>query len=63
MNNGYTSKSGNSTKEKARRSFNYQCNRASDCRHSRYQVSCSSCPDEKTCDIQAKIEAARRKMY
>ena len=50
------------TKEKARRSFNYACNQASKCRHELYQVSCFSCPKEKTCDIQARIERARVKM-
>jgi len=50
------------TQEKARRSFNYQCNRASDCRHAKYMVSCFACPEEKTCPIQKAIEAARAKM-
>ena len=35
----------------------------SNCRHEKYQESCCSCPQEKTCPIQSKIEAARLKMY
>lgn len=42
--------------DKARRSFNYQCKRASKCRHESYQVSCNVCPTYKHCDIQAKID-------
>ena len=48
--------------EKAAASFRYQCNRASDCRHEKYQVSCFGCPQFKTCDIQQRIEQARAKM-
>jgi len=51
------------TQEKARRSFDYACKQASKCRHERYQVSCYSCPELKTCDIQERIERARAKMY
>ncbi len=51
------------TKEKARRSFDYQCRMASKCRHERYMATCFICPDEKTCDIQKKLEAAKSKMY
>lgn len=50
------------TKEKARRSFDYQCKRASDCRHRRYEVSCFVCPLKGGCEIQKKIEKARTKM-
>ncbi len=50
------------TTEKARRSFDYQCKKASKCRHEKYQVSCFSCPNEKTCPIQQAIEKARKKM-
>ena len=50
------------TNEKARRSFDYQCKQASKCRHEKYQISCYSCPSEKTCEIQAAIERARLKM-
>ena len=50
-------------KEKARRSFDYQCKQASKCRHETYRESCLSCPKEKTCPIQAAIEKAREKMY
>jgi len=50
------------TQEKARKSFDYACKQASKCRHERYQVSCFSCPLEKTCDIQQRIETARKKM-
>lgn len=50
------------TQEKARRSFEYACKQASKCRHERYCVSCFSCPLEKSCDIQKRIETARNKM-
>jgi len=50
------------TQEKARKSFLYQCNRASDCRHEKYMVSCFACPNKQTCPIQLKIEQARIKM-
>ena len=50
------------TQDKATKSFNYQCKLASKCRHERYQVSCYSCPLEKTCQIQKAIEIARQKM-
>ncbi len=45
--------------EKARNSFNYACKQASKCRRDRYQISCYSCKDEKTCEIQNRIEKAR----
>jgi len=51
------------TEDKARRSFNYACKQASKCRHELYHVSCNSCPERKTCDIQERIERARSKMY
>ena len=51
------------TEEKAKRSFNYACKQASKCRHERYQVSCLSCDDHNTCEIQERIESARGKMY
>lgn len=51
------------TQEKARRSFDYACRQASNCRHDRCQVSCESCPIKKECDIQDRIERARAKMY
>ena len=51
------------TIEKARKSFDYQCRKASRCRHAKYYVSCYICPDEKNCRIQAAIERARAKMY
>ena len=50
------------TEEKARKSFNYACKQANKCRHEKYQISCCSCPSEKTCDIQERIERARAKM-
>ena len=50
------------TTEKARRSFNYQCKQASNCRHEKYQVSCCSCIQYENCDIQQAIEKARAKM-
>jgi len=50
------------TQEKAARSFDYQCRLASKCRHEKYQISCYSCPEEKTCYIQKSIEVSRAKM-
>jgi hypothetical protein len=50
------------TQEKARRSFDYQCRLASNCRHDKYQVSCFACPEYEKCYIQKAIEAARAKM-
>jgi len=50
------------TTERARVSFNYACKQASKCRHEKYQVSCASCPERKTCEIQKRIEKARSKM-
>jgi len=52
----------NKTQEKARKSFNYQCKQASNCRHEKYQVSCYGCKEYKTCSIQKAIETAREKM-
>jgi hypothetical protein len=51
------------TQIKARKSFDYQCNKASKCRHERFKESCFICPFEKTCEIQKAIETARSKMY
>lgn len=48
---------------KARASFNYQCNKASKCRHERYHISCYSCIQYEKCEIQKAIEKARAKMY
>lgn len=48
---------------KARVSFNYQCNKASKCRHEKYQMSCFSCHEYENCEIQKAIEKARAKMY
>ncbi len=50
------------TQIKARKSFNYQCRMASNCRHENYHVSCNGCSMLKGCDIQKKIETARLKM-
>jgi hypothetical protein len=50
------------TQEKARRSFEYAVKQASKCRHERIQASCYSCPLEKDCDIQTRLEKARAKM-
>ena len=50
------------TELKASKSFDYACKQASKCRHEKYQISCFSCPLEKTCDIQKRIEMARKKM-
>jgi hypothetical protein len=51
------------TNEKARASFNYQCNKASKCRHEKCQPSCFSCANYEKCEIQKAIEKARAKMY
>ena len=48
--------------EKAQRSFNYACKQASKCRHENYHVSCYGCNDYKICDIQNRIEKARKIM-
>ena len=50
------------TQEKASKSFDYAVRQASKCRHERYQASCHSCPQEKDCDIQKRMETARSKM-
>ena len=50
------------TQEKAARSFSYQCRRASKCRHEKYHISCASCPERGTCEIQKALELARSKM-
>ena len=50
------------TNEKARKSFDYQCKRASKCRHESYQISCNSCPMLNSCDIQKSLKAAKAKM-
>ena len=42
--------------EKARKSFNYQCNKASKCRHDKYMISCNSCPQHDSCEIQKNID-------
>jgi hypothetical protein len=49
----------NKTQQKAQKSFDYQCKRASKCRHDKYMESCHSCPEEPTCDIQLKIKTAK----
>jgi hypothetical protein len=50
------------TQEKAYKSFNYQCKRASKCRHEKYQKSCYSCEEYNTCDIQQSIKKAKEIM-
>lgn len=40
---------------KARKSFNYQCRRASKCRKEEKITSCFSCDNVKDCEIQEKI--------
>ena len=47
---------------KARASFNYQCKKASKCKHENYIVSCFSCSQYKECEIQQAIKKARAKM-
>ena len=51
------------TTDKARKSFNFQCKMASNCRHDKYQVSCNSCESKPNCEIQKAIETARAKMH
>jgi hypothetical protein len=58
----YTTTVKTKSQDKARRSFNYQCHLASNCRYEKYMVSCHSCPNESTCYIQKAIEIARKKM-
>lgn len=50
------------TQIKAAKSFDYACRQASNCRHNLYQESCFSCPHFVKCDIQNRIEKARKKM-
>jgi predicted ATP-dependent serine protease len=50
------------TEIKAAKSFNYACRQASNCRHDKYQGSCFACSLFQTCDIQKRIETARKKM-
>jgi hypothetical protein len=50
------------TQEKARKSFNFACKQASNCRHDKYQVSCNSCPELSGCDIQERLKKAKNKM-
>jgi len=50
------------SQEKAKKSFNYQCRLASNCRHDRYVISCNGCKDKDTCDIQRLIKKARAEM-
>jgi hypothetical protein len=50
------------TQIKAAKSFDYACRQASNCRHDKYQESCFSCKYYDTCDIQKRIENARKKM-
>jgi hypothetical protein len=50
------------TQIKAAKLFNYACNQASKCRHDKYIKSCFDCPLFQTCDIQKRIENARKKM-
>ena len=44
------------TEIKAKNSFNFQCKRASKCRHEKYKISCNSCNQFETCEIQNKIK-------
>jgi hypothetical protein len=47
---------------KAAKSFNYQCNKASKCRHEKFQISCNSCPEKEGCDIRKAVLLAHSKM-
>ena len=47
-------------KTKARKSFDYQCKKASRCRRDRYYASCCACPDEDICRIQKDIDKAKQ---
>lgn len=48
--------------EKARRSFEYQVKQASKCRHEKYMVSCFSCSESDTCEIQKLLKKAEGEM-
>ena len=48
--------------DKARRSFNYQCRRASICRHDKFISSCNGCDDKSECEIQKMITKAKGTM-
>ena len=47
---------------KAAKSFNFQCKKASKCRHQKYQANCLDCKHLYKCEIQQKLETARSKM-
>ena len=51
------------TQIKAYKSFDYACRQASKCRHERFTINCSNCPDYSTCDIQARIKKARKIVF
>lgn len=42
--------------EKVNKQFERAVKQASKCRHKKYQVSCFSCPEYKSCDIQNRID-------
>jgi hypothetical protein len=48
--------------EKARKSFDSACGAASRCRHEKYQVSCASCGERESCDIQVRVGKAKATM-
>jgi hypothetical protein len=50
------------TQLKAAKSFNYQVNKASKCRHEKYQVSCNLCPEKEDCNIRKAVLLAHSKM-
>lgn len=47
--------------EKARKSFDYQCKKASKCRHEKYIQSCNVCVLLETCNIKKAQEKAKSK--
>jgi hypothetical protein len=49
--------------EKAARSFDYQCKKASRCRHEKYMISCNCCSEHETCEIQKAVNLAHKNMY
>lgn len=48
---------------KARKSFDYQCKKASKCRQDKFMISCYKCPELKICTIQKAIDKAQENLH
>jgi hypothetical protein len=42
--------------EESRELFNYECDKARGCRYSKNMISCHTCPQKNSCDIQKNID-------